>query len=128
MADTPQITPYLFYEDCAAALEWLARVFGFRERMRTTDTDGAIRHAEMRFGNAGIMLGTPPDYRNPAHLGGVTVSLYVTVDDVDAHHRRAEAEGATIESPPTDQDYGSRNYGVLDLEGHQWWFSQEISG
>jgi uncharacterized glyoxalase superfamily protein PhnB len=25
------ITPYLHYEDAAASLEWLARVFGFEE-------------------------------------------------------------------------------------------------
>jgi uncharacterized glyoxalase superfamily protein PhnB len=33
------ITPYLHYEDAAASLEWLARVFGFEEISRYVDGD-----------------------------------------------------------------------------------------
>lgn len=33
--------PYLFYEEAGEALEWLTRVFGFRERVRYVDEDGA---------------------------------------------------------------------------------------
>jgi uncharacterized glyoxalase superfamily protein PhnB len=32
--EMPRITPYLLYEDVGAAMDWLARAFGFRERMR----------------------------------------------------------------------------------------------
>jgi uncharacterized glyoxalase superfamily protein PhnB len=28
------VTPYVFYEDVAAALDWLGRAFGFEERLR----------------------------------------------------------------------------------------------
>jgi uncharacterized glyoxalase superfamily protein PhnB len=35
MADEyPGVIPLLSYENCVAALEWLARTFGFRERTR----------------------------------------------------------------------------------------------
>ena len=30
----PSVTPYLYYPDAAAAIDWLARAFGFRERGR----------------------------------------------------------------------------------------------
>ena len=30
----PRITPYLYYKDVAGALDWLARAFGLKERMR----------------------------------------------------------------------------------------------
>jgi PhnB protein len=122
----PQLCPYLYYEDLGAALVWLAEAFGFRERMRTTDAAGALSHCEMEFGNAVIMMGSPPDHKSPAHLGQVTVGLYVTVDDVDEHYRRAKAVGVELQGEPADQEYGARNYGALDLEGHQWWFSQDI--
>jgi uncharacterized glyoxalase superfamily protein PhnB len=122
----PTISPYLFYEDTAAALEWLARVFGLKERMRATDEQGALQHAEMELGGSVVMMGSPPDYRNPRKLGQVTVGLYVYVDDVDAHFERAKAEGAEIESPPEDKPYGDRSYGVFDPEGHQWWFAQHM--
>ena len=28
-----------------------------------------------------------------------------------------------MESEPSDQPYGLREYGVRDLENHRWWFS-----
>ena len=31
-----EIFPYIFYRDVPAALEWLTRAFGFKEKMRTT--------------------------------------------------------------------------------------------
>lgn len=43
----PRITPYLYYRDVAEALEWLARAFGFQERMRMPGPEGGILHAEM---------------------------------------------------------------------------------
>ena len=124
----PALCPYLYYEDTAAALDWLAEGFGFRERFRTTNADGTIGHAEMEIGDAVVMVGTPPGYKNPAHLGGVTVSMYVKVDDVDAHCTRAKKAGATVIREPADQEYGDRNYGVHDPEGHEWWFAQSRTG
>ena len=65
----PRITPYLYYEDVASALAWLARTFGFRERMRMPGPDGKIMHAEMEFADGVLMMGNPgPDYRNPKRL------------------------------------------------------------
>ena len=31
------VTPYLLYEDAAAAIDWLGRAFGFEERLRLAD-------------------------------------------------------------------------------------------
>jgi uncharacterized glyoxalase superfamily protein PhnB len=123
----PTLCPYIFYEDTGAALEWLAGAFGFRERLRTTNADGELAHVEMQVDDAVIMMGSPPDYKNPAHLGQVTVGMYVRVDDVDAHYQRAKAAGAEVQGEPTNQEYGDRIYGALDPEGHQWWFAQSVS-
>jgi uncharacterized glyoxalase superfamily protein PhnB len=120
------ITPYLFYDDGIAAMEFLERAFGFRERARTVDTDGGLRHGEMLLGDALIMLGCPPDHRTPKELGTITIGLYVSVPDVDAHYERAVAAGADVDGPPVDQPYGARSYGATDPEGHQWWFSTPI--
>ncbi len=120
----PALCPYLYYEDSAAALEWLARAFGFSERLRTTSADGSIQHAEMVIGDAVIMVGSPPGYQSAARLGQVTASVYLRVDDVDKHYQRALAAGAGILREPADQDYGERNYGATDPEGQHWWFAQ----
>ena len=70
MSEYPTIVPMLSYDDPAAALEWLERAFGFRERgERYTDDRGVITHAEMELGDSGvIMLANPtPDYQSPRH-------------------------------------------------------------
>ncbi len=126
-ADFPRISPYLYYEDVAAILDWLARAFGFQERMRMNGPDGGIVHAEMALADGVIMLGRPgPDYRNPKRLDARTQSLYVYVDDVDEHFERARQSGAKILDEPADQFYGDRRYGAEDPEGHQWYFAQRV--
>ena len=121
------ITPYLLYEDCDAALEFLSKAFGFKEMLRYTGEEGYVNHAEMRLGDAAIYMGDPgDDYRNPKKLGQETVGLYVLVDDVDAHYERAKAAGAEIREEPVDQEYGDRRYTAIDPEGHHWFFAQHM--
>jgi PhnB protein len=115
------------YRDGAAALDYLTRVFGFTERMRTTTPDGAVGHAEVQLGESIVMIGCPPEFVTPKELGEATVGLYVHVDDVDDHYRLAVEAGAQPDEEPTDQRYGVRTYGVKDPEGHQWWFSQPLT-
>ena len=125
--DMPRITPYLYYEDVAAALAWLARAFGFRERLRMPGPDGSVMHAEMQLADGVVMMGRPgPDYRSPKRLGQVTQSLYVYVDDVNAHFRRAKDAGAKVIEEPADQFYGDRRYAAEDPEGHHWYFAQHV--
>ena len=123
----PRISAYLLYEDVAGALDWLAKAFGFRERMRMPGESGQILHAEMELDDGVIMMGNPGgDYRNPKRLGQVTQHLYVYVDDVDGHYEQARQAGATILAEPEDQFYGDRRYGAEDPEGHQWFFAQHV--
>jgi uncharacterized glyoxalase superfamily protein PhnB len=124
----PAIAPYLLYEDVDAALDFLARAFGFTEELRYTGPEGYVSHAEMRLGDGVVYLGDPGgDYRNPAHLGGRTQMVCVTVDDVDATCERARAAGAEITEEPTDQEYGERRFMARDPEGHAWSIAQPIA-
>ena len=124
---TPQVSPYLLYEDGAAALDWLTRAFGFRERLRFTDDEGNVTHAELEVGEDVIMLGDPgEDYKNPKRSGHVSQIIHVYLEDVDGHFERARAAGATILAEPSEKEYGDRQYSVEDPEGHQWFFSQKV--
>jgi uncharacterized glyoxalase superfamily protein PhnB len=121
-----RITPYLLYEDAAAALDWLARAFGLRERFRH-EADGLIDHAEMEYGGSEIMLASPGnDYRSPNRLGGATVIVHMYVDDIQAHCERARDAGATIRREPKEKPYGTIQYAAVDPEGHVWLFSQQV--
>jgi len=123
------ITPYLLYRDAGAAVDWLVAVFGLS---RTGDLfkgdDGRVTHASLKFGKALLMLGSPgPDFKGPRALGHATQNLYVDVDDVEKHHARAVKAGATIIEEPKDTFYGARRYGAEDIEGHRWYFAQELA-
>jgi uncharacterized glyoxalase superfamily protein PhnB len=123
------VTPYLLYQDCEAALEFLSRAFGFEESLRYAGEQGYVSHAEMHFGDSGVMyMGDPGDeYRNPKELGQETVGIYVEVEDgVDALCDRAREAGAEIVEEPTDQDYGHRRFTARDPEGHMWYFAQAL--
>mgnify|MGYP003525994166 FL=1 len=142
MAD-PRVVPMLAYEDGADAIDFLVKAFGFKERLRFTEDDGTISHAELTTDGGGlIMLATPtPDYVGPkrlretseearkmAEVPYVIDGVLVDVDDVDTHFARAKEAGATILSQPEDvPDVGVRHYRAEDPEGHRWMFSQDIS-
>jgi uncharacterized glyoxalase superfamily protein PhnB len=122
----PTIFPALRYRDADAAIDWLGRAFGFREKAVYRGEDGAVQHAELTLGRGLVMLGR---YSEEGWLGGHapdplagTVSLYLVVDDPDAHHDRAKAAGAQIVRELADQEYGSREYSTRDLEGNLWSF------
>jgi uncharacterized glyoxalase superfamily protein PhnB len=124
---TPQVSPYLLYEDGAAALDWLTQAFGFRERLRFTDEDGRVTHAELEVGEDVIMLGQPgSEYQSPKRSGHTSAIIHVYLEDVDGHFERARAAGATILAEPSEKEYGDRQYSVEDPEGHQWFFSQKL--
>jgi uncharacterized glyoxalase superfamily protein PhnB len=56
---------------------------------------------------------------NPWVVDGVLV----LVDDLDSHHARAAAAGATVIRPPEEGPDGPL-YTSEDLEGHRWMFQQ----
>jgi len=123
----PRVMPSLRYEDIDAALAWLSDVFGLREHLRWTDSDGVVRHAEMRVGGAYIELsGASEESPSPKALGRASHSLVVLVDDVDAHFERSRAGGATIVTEPEDRPWGLRQYTAEDPEGHRWEFSEYL--
>ncbi|OIJ87220.1 VOC family protein [Streptomyces colonosanans] len=120
----PSIYPTLLYSDASAAIKQLTEAFGFTELSVYEDEDGSVLHAELAQGSGAVMLGSkgrggPFDeaMRNAGPCG-----VYVVVDDADAHHRRAVEHGAEILMPPTDQEYGSRDYMARDVEGNIWSF------
>lgn len=121
-APRPNIFPALRYKDGAAALQWLAKAFGFTSHFEVPGPDNTIAHAQMTLGAGMIMLGSAakPDPNNP--WAAASQGLYVRVDDVDAHHARAKAAGAEIVMALHDTDYGSREYSARDPDGHLWSF------
>lgn len=122
------ITPYLYYEDVAAARRFLARAFGFKNFGPTNRSkDGNLIHAAMKLGKDVVMMGDPgAKYRNPRKLGAATQCLLLNRSDVDALFVRAMKAGASVLQEPGGTPFGQRRFGVEDPEGHQWYFAQAV--
>jgi uncharacterized glyoxalase superfamily protein PhnB len=140
-AGWPRISPAVFYQDAAGAIDWLCKVFGFEVRLKVEGAGGRIEHSELVFGDGLIMVGSvggkadredPLPCQSPKELGGQnTQALAIFVDDVDAHCAHARAAGAKVHDEPTTTDYGDdywsdRTYRAEDPEGHHWWFMQRM--
>jgi uncharacterized glyoxalase superfamily protein PhnB len=119
------IYPSLFYDDAAAAIEWLCRAFGFTKRLVVPGQDGKVLHSELSLGPGVIMVGSARPERglaSPRSLSASNQALCIQTDDPDAHYARAKAAGAVIVQELKDEEYGSRGYMAKDPEGHQWYF------
>jgi len=116
------VIPVLPYEDIRAAHDFLVDVLGFTSAGLETDGDGNVIHGEVRAGERRLWLHrSAGGLTSPRATDAVTGGVVVHVADVDAHFARVKASGATILREPTDEEYGQREYGVVDPEGHPWY-------
>jgi uncharacterized glyoxalase superfamily protein PhnB len=136
----PRISPAIWYDDAARAIDWLCEAFGFEIRLKVENAEGRVEHSELVFGDGLIMVGeSRPDKREkmpymraPNEVGGGnTQNLMVYVDDIEAHCARARKAGAKITKEIETTDYGEdywsdRGYACEDLGGHNWWFYQRM--
>ena len=90
----PRIAPVVFYNDAAAAIDWLSRAFGFAVREKVENDGGQIFHSQFVLDGGLIMVkqvGLHPDRtypQSPLAVGGAnTQSLALYVDDMPVTER-----------------------------------------
>ena len=117
------VTPVLTYPNVSEAVNWLVQVFGFAERVRIGD-----HRAQLSFGDGALIVADDSgDRSSPPPDAGVTHSVMIRVDEIDAHFAGVQAAGVTTLSEPRDMAYGERQYSVTDPAGHRWTFTQSIA-
>jgi len=119
--DYTTASPYLIVAGAGGTIEFLKEAFGATELRRYPDSNGQLRHAEVRVGDTVIMLadgveGWPPQ---PAYV-------HVYVPDVDVTYTRALAAGATSVQEPVKKDDEDKRGGVKDAGGTTWWIATRI--
>jgi uncharacterized glyoxalase superfamily protein PhnB len=120
---------YLSYRDPEAQIEWLEAV-GFETTTRQEDENGAVMHAELKLGDAVVMIAPyDDDYEVPPlreHSTGA--GLYLVVDEVDQLHGRAVEAGGRSVFGPEKTEWGASRARVLDPEGREWSFGTYSPG
>ena len=106
------------------AIDWYKKALGAEEVSRATGPDGKILHADLRIGDSRIMMNDAMmGGKGPKAMGGSPASLWIYVEDCDAHFNRAVAAGAQVFGPRgkmQDQFWGDRAGTVTDPHGYSW--------
>lgn len=116
----------LGYQNVEQAIEWLCKVFLFKERWRK----GSHR-AQLSFGNGVIVVTeqqndftkTAPEDKDwvvPRHF------QQVQLPHVDDHYEHVCSQDVVVIRSPADYPFGERQYSVQNIGGHMWTFSQSI--
>jgi uncharacterized glyoxalase superfamily protein PhnB len=121
----------LIVDSAAAAIDFYVRAFGAQEDYRLVSPQGRVEHAEIKLGPVTLMLAEEfPDLGcvSPKRHEGTSITLALTVEDVDSFVQRAVDAGATLERPVQDQFYGQRVGRLRDPFGHRWSIHTEREG
>jgi len=119
----PSLRVYLCFNNAAGAIEYYKEAFGAEELMRLAEPDGKIGHAEIKIGEAVIMMSDEyPEYGalSPQTIGGSPMKLHLSVPDVDSFVAKAISLGANLVRPVEDQFYGDRSGHIKDPFGYTW--------
>jgi uncharacterized glyoxalase superfamily protein PhnB len=116
------VYPWLTYDDAHAAIDFVQTAFGGEAGRIETAGDGSVAHAELRFGNGLVMVGSAgPGLPASAGTSGRGTGIYIVVENVDEHYACARDAGADVTAPPHDLGY-TREYAARDPKGNVWHF------
>lgn len=120
---------YLSYVDAPSAIAWL-QALGFVTTARQDREDGHVVHAELRLGDAALMVASSDDAYTVPPLKGISTGagVYLATAAVDELYERALRAGGQGVIPPTDTEWGTRRARVLDPEGREWSFGSYRPG
>jgi PhnB protein len=117
------VTPYLVVEGASEAINFYKSTFGAKQVFRMDKPDGKVGHAELKIGDAKIMLADKcPEMEKMVgeDYGSGAISIHLYVKNVDTTIEKAVSGGAKIIMPAQDMFYGDRNGMIKDPFGHIW--------
>lgn len=112
-----QVMPYLIVTGAVRFFDFMQKVFGATEKLKTMRDEHTVMHAELQIGESTIMYADSTEQYPPS-----TAGMFVYVQDTDATYAKALAEGAVSVQEPVDQHYG-RSAGIIDPVGNTWWLT-----
>ena len=123
------ITLHLVVRDAARATDWYKAALGTQERGRIPVPGGKYMQIELWFGDSVVMLADEfPEagMLSPVAIGGTSVVLHASTENVEALWKRAVDAGATVLQPLQDQFCGDRSGQIVDPFGYCWGLAQHV--
>lgn len=121
------ITPSLTCKGAAKAIEFYKNAFGAKELHRLEGPNGTIGHAELQIGDSRLMVNDEFPGMAKAPTNGATGEyLVLYVEDCDRVFNSAQAAGAKVEMPLSNQFWGDRYGKLADPFGHHWGIATHV--
>ena len=120
---------YFCVRSAPEAIDFYARAFGAKEKMRLTEPSGRVGHAELAFGDQTVMLSEEfPEYgiHAPGPDAALPMVVHLHVDDADAMIEKAVKAGASVVREAKDEFYGERSGRLRDPFGYEWLIGHQI--
>lgn len=112
--------PSVFVDDVQAAAEYYVEKLGFRLGFQWGDP---VQMAGVNLGSVSIHLVPSSGVPSSNHA-----ALYFVVGDADELYEFQLAQGARIQEPPADREYGLREFRVNDPYGNSIGFGHRLAG
>ena len=107
--------------------EFYIETLGFDHKMGVVGKDGQFDFVTIVKDGASIMFARAPQ------PGGKTaaatkqpVEIYLEVDDVETYHSALKEKKVKITDPLTTQWWGDRTFKILDPNGYELWFFEQV--
>ena len=111
-------SPSFTVNDLEKSLGWYRDVLGFGVEETWKNDDGKVVGISLKAGNVSFMIGQDDWKKGRDRKKGEGFRLYCeTKKSVDDLARRIESKGGRLDSPPTDQPWGTRDISLTDPDG-----------
>ena len=111
------VAPSITANDLEKSLAWYRDVVGFAVEERW-ERDGKLAGVQLRAGSVVFMLGQDDWKKGRDRKKGEGFRLYVmATGDIDALAKGIVDRGGTLDQPPTDQEWGMRDFSLTDPDG-----------
>jgi len=112
-----EASPSFTANDLEKSIAWYRDVVGFVIGERW-EREGKLVGCELRAGSVSLMLGQDDWKKGRDRTKGEGFRIYCsTTQDVDALAGQIKARGGKLDSEPTDQPWGSRDFSLTDPDG-----------
>ena len=112
-----EVSPALTVNDLNRSLAWYRDVLGFKTDERW-EQDGKLMGVSLKAGGVTLMIAQDDWKKGRDRKKGEGFRLYYeTKQNVDALAKKIEARGGKLDSPPTDQPWGTRDFALTDPDG-----------
>jgi uncharacterized glyoxalase superfamily protein PhnB len=111
-------SPSFTVNDLEKSLGWYRDVLGFAVEETWKNDDGKVMGISLKAGNVSFMIGQDDWKKGRDRKKGEGFRLYCeTKKSVDDLARQIESKGGRLDSPPTDQPWGTRDISLTDPDG-----------